>query len=184
MRSKPKSLPAFVKELQRGARYSFTRAEASQALGSRPDALTKALQRLVRAYRLCQVQRGFYAIVPVEYESSGSPPIDWFIDKLMGHIGQPYYAGVLTAAAMHGTALHKLYLHLPRRYSEDIDLVQVQAGPIGPIYDGVQKVLNPRLGSPSRKRGPGVACTACGRFPPACPPKLRSEGWTRHGRCW
>ena len=65
MKSKPKSLPTFVKELQRGARYSFTRAEASQALGSRPDALTKALQRLVRANRLCQVQRGFYAIVPV-----------------------------------------------------------------------------------------------------------------------
>ena len=104
MKSKPKSLPTFVKELQRGARYSFTRAEASQALGSRPDALTKALQRLVRANRLCQVQRGFYAIVPVEYESSGSPPPDWFIDKLMGHIGQPYYAGVLTAAAMHGAA--------------------------------------------------------------------------------
>lgn len=56
-----------------------------------------------------------------------------------------------------GTALHKLYLHPPRRYSEDIDLVQVQAGPIGPIYDGIQKVLNPWLGRPSKKRGPGVA---------------------------
>jgi len=56
-----------------------------------------------------------------------------------------------------GTALHKLYLQPPQRYSEDIDLVQVQAGPIGPIYDGVQKVLNPWLGKPSRKRGPGVA---------------------------
>ena len=104
MKSEPKSLPAFVKELQQGARYSFTRAEASQGLESRPDALTKALQRLVRAKRLCRVQRGFYAIVPVEYESSGSPPTDWFIDKLMRHIGQPYYAGVLTAAAMHGAA--------------------------------------------------------------------------------
>ena len=64
-------------------------------------------------------------------------------------------AGML--AFRGGTALHKLYLHPPRRYSEDIDLVQVQAGPIGPIYDGVQKVLNPWLGRPSRKRGPGVA---------------------------
>ena len=30
-----------------------------------------------------------------------------------------------------GTALYKLYVHPPRRYSEDIDLVQREAGPIG-----------------------------------------------------
>ena len=56
-----------------------------------------------------------------------------------------------------GTALHKLYLQPPQRYSEDIDLVQMHTGPIGPIYDGIQKVLNPWLGKPSRKREPGVA---------------------------
>lgn len=56
-----------------------------------------------------------------------------------------------------GTALHKLYLNPPRRYSEDIDLVQMQAAPIGPIYDRIQAALNPWLGKPSRKRGPGVA---------------------------
>jgi len=37
-----------------------------------------------------------------------------------------------------GTALFKLHL-LPARYSEDIDLVQMQAGPIGPIMDAVQE---------------------------------------------
>ena len=56
-----------------------------------------------------------------------------------------------------GTALHKLYLKPPQRYSEDIDLVQIDAGPIGPINDGVQQALNPWLGTPTRKRGPGVA---------------------------
>lgn len=30
-----------------------------------------------------------------------------------------------------GTALHKLYFKQARRYSEDIDLVQIVAGPIG-----------------------------------------------------
>ncbi len=104
MRSKPESLSEFVKGLQRNAQYSFTRAEASQVLGSRPDTLTKALQRLVYTNRICQVQRGFYAIIPVEYESSGAPPIEWFIDKLMQYIGQPYYAGVLTASSIYGAA--------------------------------------------------------------------------------
>ena len=34
-----------------------------------------------------------------------------------------------------GTALHKLFLETPRRYSEDIDLVQVNTGPIGPVCE-------------------------------------------------
>lgn len=42
-----------------------------------------------------------------------------------------------------GTALHKLYLSPPPRYSEDIDLVQVNEGNIGEILDGIRKVLNP-----------------------------------------
>lgn len=32
-----------------------------------------------------------------------------------------------------GTALHKLYLQPQPRYSEDIDLVQINSGPIKPI---------------------------------------------------
>jgi hypothetical protein len=45
-----------------------------------------------------------------------------------------------------GTALHKLYLNPGRRYSEDIDLVQITSGPIGPFSDARQGVLNPFLG--------------------------------------
>ncbi len=55
-----------------------------------------------------------------------------------------------------GTALFKLHLK-PARYSEDIDLVQMQAGPIGPIMDAVQEKLNPWLGIPKRKQSEGRA---------------------------
>ena len=40
-----------------------------------------------------------------------------------------------------GTALHKLYLHPAPRYSEDIDLVQIKAGPIKPIMKRLQEVI-------------------------------------------
>lgn len=53
-----------------------------------------------------------------------------------------------------GTALFKLHLS-PARYSEDIDLVQMQPGPIGPIMDAVQEKLNPWLGVPKRKLSEG-----------------------------
>jgi len=53
-----------------------------------------------------------------------------------------------------GTALFKLHVS-PVRYSEDIDLVQVCPGSIGPIMDAVQEKLNPWLGSPKRKQSEG-----------------------------
>jgi predicted nucleotidyltransferase component of viral defense system len=53
-----------------------------------------------------------------------------------------------------GTALFKLHLR-PVRYSEDIDLVQVHPGPIGPMLDALQEKLNPWLGNPKRKRSEG-----------------------------
>lgn len=56
-----------------------------------------------------------------------------------------------------GTALHKLVLESPARYSEDVDLVQVAAGPIGPVLDGIRRRLDSWMGRPQWKRGPGVA---------------------------
>ena len=54
-----------------------------------------------------------------------------------------------------GTALYKLYLHPPARYSEDIDLVQVKAEPAGPVLTELRDVLNPWLGEPKWKQTRG-----------------------------
>ena len=45
-----------------------------------------------------------------------------------------------------GTALYKLYLTPPVRYSEDIDLVQVSAEPAGAVMEGLRRRLDPWLG--------------------------------------
>lgn len=42
-----------------------------------------------------------------------------------------------------GTALNKLSLTSPLRYSEDIDLVQVVAGPTRPFFDALRARLDP-----------------------------------------
>lgn len=50
-----------------------------------------------------------------------------------------------------GTALNKLYFKPPFRYSEDIDLVQISAKPIGSTVNLIQEVMSPWLnGSPKR----------------------------------
>jgi predicted nucleotidyltransferase component of viral defense system len=41
-----------------------------------------------------------------------------------------------------GTALHKLYIHPQSRYSEDIDLVQIKASPIGEVIDRLREHLS------------------------------------------
>src|SRR3989338_41741 len=50
-----------------------------------------------------------------------------------------------------GTALHKLFIIPPGRYSEDIDLVQIKPGPIGPCLKAIRQRLDPWLGEPSWK---------------------------------
>jgi predicted nucleotidyltransferase component of viral defense system len=54
-----------------------------------------------------------------------------------------------------GTALHKLFFKPAGRYSEDIDLVQRKAGPIGDLINAIREVLDPWLGDPKWKQGQG-----------------------------
>ena len=60
-----------------------------------------------------------------------------------------------SCALRGGTALHKLYLPTPARYSEDIDLVQAEAGSIGPALNAMRGVLDPWLGAAQWKQGAG-----------------------------
>lgn len=81
-----------------------------------------------------------------------------------------------------GTALHKLYLAPAERYSEDIDLVQTAAGPIGPVIDGLRARLDPWLGRPRRGRAED-SVTLVYRFEsetkPVTPLRLKVEVNTR-----
>lgn len=76
-----------------------------------------------------------------------------------------------------GTALYKLHLQ-PARYSEDVDLVQIAAGPAGPVMDALRAVLDPWLGRPRWKQTQGRV-TFGYRFEsedvPAIPLRLKIE---------
>lgn len=50
-----------------------------------------------------------------------------------------------------GTALNKLYIKPPARYSEDIDLVQIEPAPIGAMLDEIRLSLNWLSEEPVRK---------------------------------
>ena len=81
-----------------------------------------------------------------------------------------------------GTALHKLFILPACRYSEDIDLVQMEAGPIGAILNAIRANLDPWLGKPTRSRA-ADSVTLVYRFeseiPPVRPLRLKVEVNTR-----
>ena len=81
-----------------------------------------------------------------------------------------------------GTVLHKLHLSQAARYSNDIDLVQLSAGPIGPLLNAIRHSLAFLPAEPQYKRGEKMAALVY-RFPsaglPPIPLKLKIEINTR-----
>ena len=71
-----------------------------------------------------------------------------------------------------GTAIYKLHVNPPARYSEDIDLVQVRAESIGPTMDALRSTLDPWLGRPQWKQNEGRV-TLVYRFDSEDAPPLR-----------
>src|ERR1035437_6065092 len=96
-------IAALVDEWQAHGRYTFTRSDVAAALdGHWRTTELDALRRLATVHRIVRPYRGFYVIVPLEYRTAGAPPASWFIQDLMTFLAQPYYVGLLSAAALHG----------------------------------------------------------------------------------
>ncbi len=98
------NLPDYVNSLQAKGRYSFTKHEARQATKESESVLKLSLWRLAKKQRVRLIREGFYIIVPLEYAFPGILPPEWFIADLMKFLRQPYYVGLLSAAAIHGAS--------------------------------------------------------------------------------
>jgi hypothetical protein len=64
-----------------------------------------------------------------------------------------------------GTALYKLHIRPPARYSEDIDLVQTRAEPAGPTMEALRAVLDPGSASRSGNRPRDASPSSTGFTP-------------------
>jgi predicted transcriptional regulator of viral defense system len=101
------TLENWVDNQQAGGKYAFLRREAIVDSGLSGESVKKALQRLVVRGRIAKAKDYFFVIIPLEYTSAGGPPASWFIHDLMAAMGRPYYAGLLTAAGLHGASHHQ-----------------------------------------------------------------------------
>lgn len=104
MKPKNTHLTEYLATLQKSGRYTFTRDEALNSLQIAPEAFKLAALRLIKKKCLMRPKKGFYVIVPTEYQTAGSLPVTWYVDSLMRYDQQEYYVGLLSAAALHGAA--------------------------------------------------------------------------------
>ena len=82
---------------------TFSIVDVKGAFAERPSkSINTELSRQVSRGRVQSVYRGFYVIVPVQYQLKGIVPPTYYIDSLMDYVDKPYYVGLLSAAAMHG----------------------------------------------------------------------------------
>ncbi|MFT4553735.1 MAG: putative nucleotidyltransferase component of viral defense system [Chlamydiales bacterium] len=96
-------------------------------------------------------------------------------DLLISRVLVEMFSDPVIAASLAfrgGTALYKLFLTPAPRYSEDIDLVQVNAGPIGETIDRIRAIIDPFLGTPKRKRGKGLSTIVYRYQSEEVPPKV------------
>ena len=101
---KPIDMATWVDSRQSQGLYFFRREEALESLQVSELALKKAAARLSKKKRIARIHGGFFIIIPLEYFATGILPAEWFIADLMAYIGQPFYVGLLSAAALHGAA--------------------------------------------------------------------------------
>lgn len=84
---------------------TFSIVDVKDAFAERPSkSINTELSRQVSRGRVQSVYRGFYVIVPVQYQLKGVIPPVYYVDDLMDYVDKPYYVGLLSAAAMYGAS--------------------------------------------------------------------------------
>lgn len=94
----------FLDQMAHAGRYHFATDDAAREMGRSLPATRAALLRLATQGRIAQPYRGFFVIVPPEYRGLGCLPAAQFVPQLFDHLGESYYAALLTAADLHGAA--------------------------------------------------------------------------------
>lgn len=97
------SLSQWILDQERRGRTSFSVGDLREVFPERSASVMKTdLRRLYVSGRIQLVYRGFYVIVPVQYQLKGVVPPPYYINELMAYLKKPYYVGLLSAAAVHG----------------------------------------------------------------------------------
>ena len=95
----------WVEEMPKRGKITFSKEDVKLQFPHLTNQnIQNTLNRLVVKKKLQSVWRGFWVVVPVEYGLNGVVDPMEYIVQLMNFLGQKYYIGLLSAAAIHGAA--------------------------------------------------------------------------------
>jgi predicted transcriptional regulator of viral defense system len=97
-------LSDYIHKLASQGKCYFTTESANEFLKTGKTAVKSSITRMLFNKQLASPAKGFYIIVPPEYQILGCLPADQFIPYLMEYWQSKYYAGLLTAAMYHGAS--------------------------------------------------------------------------------
>jgi len=98
-----KTIKNWVEKMQSSGKSCFSFSELLEFFPLHsPDSLKRSLTRLVSKNKICSVWKGFYVIIPIEFQSKGIVPAIYYIDQLMKYLKRDYYISLLNAAEFYG----------------------------------------------------------------------------------
>ncbi len=99
------SLNDWIKEQEQRGVTTFSFQQIRCVFAERSEKTLKTdINRLTLSKRIQNVYKGFYVIIPTQYQLKGVVPPSYYINELMEHLGKPYYVGLLSAAAIYGAS--------------------------------------------------------------------------------
>ena len=94
----------FLRALKSNGKHAFTLDALINAVPKSVKNIRKDLDRLREKGEIINIRKGFYTLLPIEYQSMGAIPVEFYIDDLMGYLSKNYYVGLFSAAMFHGAA--------------------------------------------------------------------------------
>ena len=99
------SLNDWIREQEQRGITTFSFRQVRGVFSERSEKSLKTdINRLTLSKRIQIVYKGFYVIIPTQYQLKGVVPPSYYINELMEHLGKPYYVGLLSAAAIYGAS--------------------------------------------------------------------------------
>lgn len=104
MKCQTSHLSDFIRQSEADGKCVFSKQQALAALNVSDNAFLKSANRLAQKSSVAYIKKGLYMIIPNANFHRKTISSESYLDQLMSYLKQPYYVGLLSAAALHGSA--------------------------------------------------------------------------------
>lgn len=123
------NLQTYLRDIRKDGKRSFTIEDILKTFDVPRGNARVALHRLMRSGDIVSPARGFYVIVPPEYQAYGCIPAEQLVPLLMSYLHAEYYVALLSAGIFYGASHQKpgaFQVISNRRFKKPISLGDVK----------------------------------------------------------